>query len=92
MEKIIENKFFLTENMLYSVEKVLGEPMLKLIDKLKETNHLTKEEWVALIEGRTPELAQYLFTQARDVREQVYGKSIYIRGLIEFTNFCKNSA
>ena len=76
--------------MLYSVEKVLGEPMLKLIDKLKETKHLTKEEWVALIEGRTPELAQYLFAQARDVREQVYGKSIYIRGLIEFTNYCKN--
>ena len=66
MEKIIENKFFLTENMLYSVEKVLGEPMLKLIDKLKETKTLTKEEWVALIEGRTPELAQYLFGQARE--------------------------
>lgn len=76
--------------MLYSVEKVLGEPMLKLIDKLKETKHLTKEEWVELIEGRTPEVAEYLFAQARDVREQVYGKSIYIRGLIEFTNFCKN--
>lgn len=90
MEKIIENKFFLTENMLYSVEKVLGEPMLKLIDKLKETKHLTKEEWVELIEGCTPEVAEYLFAQARDVREQVYGKSIYIRGLIEFTNFCKN--
>lgn len=76
--------------MLYSVEKVLGEPMLKLIDKLKETQHLTKEEWVALIEGRTPELVEYLFAQARSVREQVYGKNIYIRGLIEFTNFCKN--
>ena len=76
--------------MLYSVEKVLGEPMLKLIDKLKETKHLTKEEWVELIEGRTPEVAEYLFAQARDVREQVYGKSIYIRGLIEFTNYCKN--
>ena len=76
--------------MLYSVEKVLGEPMLKLIDKLKATNYLTKEEWVSLIEGRTPELAEYLFAQARDVREQVYGKDIYIRGLIEFTNFCKN--
>ena len=64
--------------------------MLKLIDKLKETQHLTKEEWVALIEGRTPELVEYLFAQARSVREQVYGKDIYIRGLIEFTNFCKN--
>lgn len=64
--------------------------MLKLIDKLKEAKTLTKEEWVTVIEGRTPEMAEYLFAQARDVRELVYGKEIYIRGLIEFTNFCKN--
>ena len=76
--------------MLYSVEKVLGETMLRLIDKLKATKTLTKEEWVTLIAGRTPEVAEYLFAQARDVREQVYGKDVYIRGLIEFTNFCKN--
>lgn len=76
--------------MLYSVKKVMGEQMLKLIDKLKETNNLTKAEWVALIKGRTPEYAEYLFARAREVREQSYGKDIYIRGLIEFTNYCKN--
>ena len=76
--------------MLYSVKKVLGEQMLKLIDKLKETNNLTKAEWISLIEGRTSELAEYLFAQACEVREQVYGKDVYIRGLIEFTNYCKN--
>lgn len=76
--------------MLYSVKKVLGEQMLKLIDKLKETNYLTKAEWVSLIEGRSPELAEYLFAQAREVRHQHYGKDVYIRGLIEFTNYCKN--
>ena len=64
--------------------------MLKLIDKLKETKNLTKAEWVSLIEGRTPEQAEYLFEQACDVREQSYGKEVYIRGLIEFTNYCKN--
>ncbi|WP_461256025.1 [FeFe] hydrogenase H-cluster radical SAM maturase HydE [Treponema sp. R80B11-R83G3] len=31
-----------------------------------------------------------LFAQARKVREAHYGKSVYIRGLIEFTNYCKN--
>lgn len=64
--------------------------MLELIKKLRETKKLTKEEWICLIEGRTPELAEYLFEQARNVREQIYGKDVYIRGLIEFTNFCKN--
>ena len=61
-----------------------------LIDKLKETKTLTKEEWIALIANRTPALAEYLFEQAREVREEYYGKDIYIRGLIEFTNYCKN--
>lgn len=64
--------------------------MLKLINKLRETSNLTKAEWISLIEGRTPELAAYLFEQAREVREQIYGKDVYIRGLIEFTNYCKN--
>lgn len=28
--------------------------------------------------------------QADQVRQQVYGNEIYVRGLIEFTNYCKN--
>jgi len=31
-----------------------------------------------------------LFASARKVREENYGKSVYIRGLIEFSNYCKN--
>lgn len=64
--------------------------MKELIQKLRQTQSLTKEEWIRLIENRTPELAEYLFEQAREVREAFYGKDIYIRGLIEFTNYCKN--
>ena len=64
--------------------------MKELIQKLRQTQSLAKEEWISLIENRTPELADYLFEQAREVREAHYGKDIYIRGLIEFTNYCKN--
>ena len=64
--------------------------MKKLIDKLRIEQTLSKEEWQKLIENRTPELAEYLFEQARQVREEHYGKDVYIRGLIEFTNYCKN--
>ncbi len=64
--------------------------MKQLIDKLRETRELSKDEWTRLIENRTPELAEYLFEQARQVREEHYGKDVYIRGLIEFTNYCKN--
>ncbi|MGN1166514.1 MAG: [FeFe] hydrogenase H-cluster radical SAM maturase HydE [Lachnospiraceae bacterium] len=61
-----------------------------LIDKLNETRTLSKEEWAELIAGRTTELSEYLFSIARVLRETYYGKEVYVRGLIEFSNYCKN--
>ena len=60
------------------------------IDKLHKEHTLTKEEWITLIEGRTPELSEYLFSLAREERHRYYGHDVYVRGLIEFTNYCKN--
>ena len=64
--------------------------MKNLILKLEKEHKLTKAEWVQLINGRTQELAEFLFERAREVRHSHYGKDVYIRGLIEFTNYCKN--
>ena len=64
--------------------------MKNLILKLEKEHKLTKAEWVQLINGRTQELAEFLFERAREVRHTHYGKDVYIRGLIEFTNYCKN--
>lgn len=41
-------------------------------------------------EARCTEEEDILFAAARRVREQHYGKDVYLRGLIEFTNCCKN--
>ncbi len=62
----------------------------KLIDKLDCAGCLTKEEYAVLIGNRTEALAAYLFEKAVAARKRYYGSDIYIRGLIEFTNFCKN--
>lgn len=64
--------------------------MKDLIDKLKKTNSLSKDEFAFLIENRTPETSEYLFKQADEVRKSVYGTDVYIRGLIEISNHCKN--
>ncbi|MCI8483248.1 MAG: [FeFe] hydrogenase H-cluster radical SAM maturase HydE [Lachnospiraceae bacterium] len=61
-----------------------------LIDKLEETSHLTKEEWITLIERRSQDTAEYLFGKARKWQKKYYGNKVYTRGLIEFTNYCKN--
>lgn len=64
--------------------------MNEWIQKLKETHNLSREEWISLIANRSDVLAGELFAEAREVRQQSYGNTIYIRGLIEFTNHCKN--
>jgi len=64
--------------------------MKDLILKLEKENRLTKAEWMQLIDGRTAELAEFLFERAREVRHTHYGRKVYIRGLIEFSNYCKN--
>lgn len=64
--------------------------MKSLIDKLYETNSLEKEEFKTLIENRNEEISKYLFEKAAAVSNKVFGNKVYIRGLIEFSNYCKN--
>jgi len=64
--------------------------IFKLIDKLAETGNLTDEEYIFIYENAADDSAEYLYEKARAARESVYGKSVYMRGLIEFTNYCKN--
>lgn len=64
--------------------------MFEWIDKLEETGELTEEEFVLLLKGRTKKLEEYAAKKARTIADSIYGKDIYIRGLIEFTNYCKN--
>lgn len=66
------------------------EALKELINKLRDEHQLTKEEWITLIAGRTPELAEYLFSLAREERHRYYAHDVYVRGLIEFTNYCRN--
>ena len=66
------------------------EDLRSLLYRLKEQHTLTKEEWTALIAGRTPRLARELFSLARQEQQRWYDHDIYIRGLIEFTNYCRN--
>ncbi|HWQ79294.1 MAG TPA: [FeFe] hydrogenase H-cluster radical SAM maturase HydE [Anaerovoracaceae bacterium] len=64
--------------------------MKHLIAKLEAKHVLSKEEFISLIDGRTPELSDYIFEKARRIRKEQYGNDVYLRGLIEFTNYCKN--
>lgn len=61
-----------------------------LIDKLEDQHSLTLDEYAFLIRNRTKESMDYIAPKARRIREEIYGTSVYVRGLIEFTNICRN--
>jgi biotin synthase len=62
-----------------------------LIDKLAQKSILQKEEWVFLISNINNEIKEYTFEKARQVSLQHFGNKVFARGLIEFTNCCKNN-
>lgn len=69
-----------------------------LIDKLYITNNLSYEELLFLIENidnsnynlSKVNYREYLYDKARDTRNKHYSNKIFLRGLIELTNYCKN--
>lgn len=64
--------------------------LMKSIDKLTSHKPLSKEEFVALLDSNSIELRKQLASAADAARRQYFGNRIYIRGLIEFSNYCKN--
>ena len=64
--------------------------MKHLVDQLERDRDLSDEALLTLITCEDGQVTDYLARRARAVRQAVYGDQVYIRGLIEFTNYCKN--
>lgn len=64
--------------------------MKQLIDKLNINQCLAKDEFVFLLDHFTKSDSEYLFKKSREKAHCYYNNQIYIRGLIEFSNYCRN--
>jgi len=62
-----------------------------LIDKLSQKSILRKEEWIFLLSNRNSKIVEYACEKARQTSIQHFGNKVFVRGLIEFTNHCKNN-
>src|SRR5450756_2314026 len=62
--------------------------MKELIDKLYKENDLDENELLYLLDYIKKADQDYLMAKAREMAFQHYGSNIYLRGLIEFTNYC----
>lgn len=63
--------------------------MNHLISQLAAAHDLPDDAFQTLLESDKYDTE--LFQQADKVRREHYGTDVYIRGLIEFTNYCKNN-
>ena len=61
------------------------------IDLLSKEKKLSREEWINLIESYTREDREYASKLANAITVSHFGKKVYFRGIVEFTNICKNN-
>lgn len=62
--------------------------MNNIINKLYETRNLSDDEFSCLLNNDT---TKYLYEKSVSRRYEYYKNHVYIRGLIEISNYCKNN-
>jgi biotin synthase len=65
--------------------------MKNLIEKLYNESYLEPDEFLEVLNNMNDDYRNILFEKAKEVRHRNYGSSVYLRALIEFTNYCKRN-
>ena len=76
--------------------------MKDLIDLLYDHNYIEKDQLLRLLNGLIPyksdagkhhdiEAYKYLIIKADEKRRSIYGTGVFMRGLVEFTSYCKRN-
>ena len=62
-----------------------------LLNKLDREENLTQEEIVILLGCRDRKVEEQLFYLADEKRKKYVGEEVHLRGLVEFSNFCRRN-
>lgn len=68
----------------------MDEEIKSTINKVKQSRNISLEQLKLLLETNDDEGIRFMHEEAVKVCQKTYGNQVFIRGLIEFTNFCKN--
>lgn len=68
----------------------MKQKLKEYVDKLEREEMLAQEEWEELLTDFDEETRMYAADKAGSIARSFFGNRIYIRGLIEFTNYCRN--
>ena len=87
--------FFLSEPLgkrgKYRLSDIEITPASEMLLKIRNTESVSREELEIILTTEDEAFLQELYRQARETAREYYGNQIYIRGLIEFTSYCKNN-
>ena len=61
-----------------------------IIDELNKNKCLEMLQWQSLISGYTAEDYEYSSALAREISKEIFSNKLYLRGIVEFSNICKN--
>lgn len=86
---LLQVRAIMKDNCVIRMEKMMR--IKELMDKLETEHCLSRDEYVCLLDTIGPEEEQDLYKRARRTALQQYGSRIFVRGLMEFTNYCKNN-
>ena len=62
----------------------------EIIDKLERLKKAELSEYAFLVSNINEEIAEYAREKAVAAQKRVYGNKVFVRGLIEISNICKN--
>ena len=68
----------------------MNEEIKSTINKVKQSRNISLQQLKLLLETNDDESIRFMREEAVKVCQKTYGNQVFIRGLIEFTNFCKN--
>ena len=62
----------------------------EVVNEVREKQNIDLAQLRMLLGETLEENIEYLYKNAREVADEFYGRRVFKRGLIEFTNYCKN--
>ena len=69
----------------------MTEKIKEMICRLETRHSLSEAEYAEMINDRDEEAAALLARKAAEKQQAIFGNAVYIRGLIEISNICKNN-
>ena len=63
---------------------------MKTVNSIREHQNITLEELSYLLSTEDEQVVKYLKLEAQRVAQSIYGRNVFIRGLIEISSYCRN--